>query len=180
MFKRDKKPTFYNRFFNILWPSIGWKRSILYMILRLVRLPGSSHSIACGFACGAAVSFSPFVGLHFILGGLMAWIMRGNVIASLFGTVVGNPWTFPFIWLWIYEVGCWLNFDQNKKDIRSIQFSDFFRNLFESIGEGNFLSISELSTLIFITMLLGSIPTMIIIWIIFYFFLSSIMNKYQK
>ena len=32
----------------------------------------------------------------------------GNLIASALGTAVGNPWTFPFIWAWIYTVGYWI------------------------------------------------------------------------
>ena len=61
--------------------------------------------VAAGFACGAAVSFTPFVGLHILLGMLLAWLLRGHMIAAIAGTVVGNPWTFPFIWLATYKVG---------------------------------------------------------------------------
>jgi hypothetical protein len=35
---------------------------------------------------------------HFVLSALLAYIARANIIASAIGTVVGNPWTFPFIW----------------------------------------------------------------------------------
>ncbi len=68
-------------------------------------MPGSPRTIAAGFACGAAISFTPFIGLHFVLAALLAWIIGGNVIASAFGTVVGNPWTFPIIWIGIYRLG---------------------------------------------------------------------------
>ena len=68
-------------------------------------MPGSPHTIAAGFACGAAISFTPFIGLHFVLAALLAWVIGGNVIASAFGTVVGNPWTFPIIWIGIYRLG---------------------------------------------------------------------------
>ena len=33
---------------------------------------------------------------------LVAFVIRGNLIASMIGTAVGNPFTFPFIWLTIY------------------------------------------------------------------------------
>jgi len=88
-----------------LWPSMGWRRLAVYVLKRLVRLSGSPHSIACGFACGAAISFTPFVGLHIALGILVAWLLRGHLIAAAAGTVVGNPWTFPFIWLATYKMG---------------------------------------------------------------------------
>jgi hypothetical protein len=41
--------------------------------------------------------FSPFFGLHFFYAALLAWIARGNVLASLIGTFFGNPITFPII-----------------------------------------------------------------------------------
>ena len=39
---------------------------------------------------------------------LIAWIIRGNLIASAFGTFVGNPVTFPFIWISTYDIGVWV------------------------------------------------------------------------
>ena len=36
---------------------------------------------------------------------MVAWVLRGNILASAFGTAVGNPWTFPFIWLGVYKLG---------------------------------------------------------------------------
>ncbi len=34
--------------------------------------------------------------------------MRGNFVAVVVGTLVGNPWTFPFLWVAAYEVGHFL------------------------------------------------------------------------
>jgi uncharacterized protein (DUF2062 family) len=84
---------------------MGWRRLGLYLLKRLTRLSGTPQGIACGFACGAAISFTPFIGLHIALSMLLAWLLRGNLIAAAVGTVVGNPWTFPFIWLATYKVG---------------------------------------------------------------------------
>jgi uncharacterized protein (DUF2062 family) len=61
------------------------------------RLPDTPHRIALGFACGAFSSFTPFFGFHFFLAAGLAWLLRGNVVASLIGTAVGNPLTFPLI-----------------------------------------------------------------------------------
>ena len=68
-------------------------------------MPGTPSSIASGFASGIAASFTPFLGLHFILAGALAMLFRGNVLASAIGTFFGNPWTFILIWLADYEVG---------------------------------------------------------------------------
>jgi uncharacterized protein (DUF2062 family) len=91
-----------------LWPHIGWRRLGLYLVKRLTRLPGSPHSIAAGFACGAAISFTPFIGLHTLLSVLLSFLVRGNYLAAIIGTLIGNPWTFPLIWLATYHVGHFL------------------------------------------------------------------------
>ena len=81
------------------------KRLISYYKLRLARLPASNYAISAGFACGSMVSFTPLLGLHFVLAVIFAFLIRGNFIAALIGTVVGNPLTFPFIWGFIYKIG---------------------------------------------------------------------------
>jgi uncharacterized protein len=73
--------------------------------MRIKRLPGTPHSIAAGFAAGVFISFTPFIGFHLIGAALLALVIRGNYIAAWVGTLVGNPWTFPFIWLLIYQLG---------------------------------------------------------------------------
>lgn len=75
---------------------------------RLARIRISSHKLALGFAAGAFASFTPFVGLHFMIAALIAIGLRGNIVASAVGTAVGNPVTFPFIWLASYNVGAHL------------------------------------------------------------------------
>ena len=90
---------------SVLWPTRGFRRLFSYLFQRITRLPGSPASIATGFASGVAASFTPFLGLHFIIGGALAMLLRGNVLASAIGTFFGNPWTFILIWLADYEIG---------------------------------------------------------------------------
>lgn len=99
---------FLQRLRGWLWPHIGWRRAGAYVLARIKRLPGTPHSIAAGFACGAAVSFTPFVGLHLAGALLLALIIRGNYLAAWIGTLVGNPWSFPFIWIFTYKLGQFL------------------------------------------------------------------------
>ncbi len=68
-------------------------------------MKSSEHCLALGFAAGAFASFTPFIGFHFLLAAALAFLVRGNLIASAVGTVVGNPITFPAIWLATYNVG---------------------------------------------------------------------------
>ena len=108
LFKRRNRQSFFFHFRNFLWPKAGWKRAFNYIRYRFVRLPGTPYSISAGFACGVAVSFTPLLGFHFVGAALFAWLIRGNLVASALGTAVGNPWTFPFIWLWILNLGRWI------------------------------------------------------------------------
>ncbi len=98
MFQRRVPRTPLQNLKEIFWPSMGWVRAALYTKHRIIRLSDSNHKIALGLAFGAAVSFTPIVGTHFIQAGLFAYMFRANLIASLVGTFVGNPWTFPFMW----------------------------------------------------------------------------------
>jgi len=87
------------------------------MMHRLARMRATPHKLALGFAAGAFASFTPFVGFHFIIAAIVAAIARGNLIASAVGTVVGNPITFPFIWLASYNLGSVLLGQSSKESI---------------------------------------------------------------
>jgi hypothetical protein len=76
-----------------------------YLVKRVTRLSGTPHSIAAGIACGVAISFTPFIGFHLAGSFLLCLLVRGNYLAAAVGTLVGNPWTFPFIWVVSYQLG---------------------------------------------------------------------------
>ncbi|SEN10061.1 hypothetical protein SAMN04488012_105123 [Palleronia salina] len=80
-----------------LYPRGGWWRAARYMVYRLRRLPDPAYKISRGIAAGVFTSFTPLFGLHFFIAAGLAWIMGGNVVASLLATFVGNPVTFPVI-----------------------------------------------------------------------------------
>ena len=105
MFRRRKPLSVLKQLRAVIWPERGFRRIFSYIFQRIIRLPGTPISIASGFASGIAASFTPFLGLHFILAGALAMLFRGNVLASAIGTFFGNPWTFILIWLADYEVG---------------------------------------------------------------------------
>lgn len=97
VFKRRNPLSFLRRMKNMVLPQSGWRRAANYLGHRVRRLPDSPHRIAIGIACGVFVSFSPFFGLHFFYAAGLAYIFRGNVLAALIGTGMGNPLTFPAI-----------------------------------------------------------------------------------
>jgi uncharacterized protein (DUF2062 family) len=108
VFKRRNKRTWGRTAIESLWPRGGWNRAAMYMKHRLHRLPDAPHRIARGVFAGVLISFTPLFGLHFAAAGFLAWIMRGNVLAALMATFVGNPITFPFIAAFGVEFGNWL------------------------------------------------------------------------
>jgi uncharacterized protein len=167
MFKRRIPLPIHKRAGSFLWPRGGWRRSGTYVAHRLRRLPGTPYRIAAGFASGAAISFTPFIGLHFVLSAALAFLVRGNVIASAIGTAVGNPWTFPFIWLWTYSLGRWVmggghGFRLLPDDLSLMQL--IFDHPFE----------------VLLPMTIGSIPTAIVAWFAFFWPLQRVIAVYQS
>lgn len=104
MFRRRNPMPLWQRLRTWLWPHIGWGRAFAYVVKRLKRLPGSPHSIAAGVAAGVMVSFTPFFP-HLATAALLAMVLRGSVVAAWVGTLIGNPSTFPIIWLLAYNLG---------------------------------------------------------------------------
>ncbi|MCP5371640.1 MAG: DUF2062 domain-containing protein [Hyphomicrobiales bacterium] len=149
-----------------------------YMFHRLARLPGTAYSIAGGFACGAAISFTPFVGLHFILGGLWAWATRANIIASAIGTAVGNPWTFPFIWIWIYKLGLWMG--AGDPAAGDLDFARLFSDMVHATLNLDFAFLYDVVWPVWWPMFVGSLPTAVVAWFVFYWPLKVAVGTYQR
>ncbi|MBR3677021.1 MAG: DUF2062 domain-containing protein [Alphaproteobacteria bacterium] len=148
------------------------------MLLQLKRLKGTPYSIAAGFACGVAISFTPFIGFHLILAAVTAWIIRGNVVSSAIGTLIGNPWTFPFIWIAVLSTGNFL-----LGDIVTAGQVNFIR-IFESASKAlitlNFSHFGRDVWPIFFPMLVGCIPYYIISWLVSYKLIKITMDKIAK
>jgi hypothetical protein len=180
MFKRRNPLSPAAKVRKFFWPSIGWQRAWAYTMHRLARLPGSSYSIASGFACGAAISFTPFVGLHFIISAIVAWIIRANILASAIGTAVGNPWTFPFIWAWLYQTGTRMTAGEALSGDKVPKFSEVFGRMMEATLSLDMTYLIETAGPIFWPMLVSSIPTGFVIWWAFYLPLKYVVRRYQE
>ena len=143
--------------------SINLKRASLFYFLKLIRVKDSKDKLAIGFACGSMVSFSPFIGFHFLLAIFFAYVLRGNIVASLIGTFVGNPFTFPFIWIFIYKVG-----------------NIFFKNDQNFSLELTFQSLFNQGYDILIPMMIGSLIVSIPIWFISYYTVKFLMTSFKR
>lgn len=117
MFKRRKPREISALLREMVWPSMGWKRALSYFHHRLFRQSDSAYRITGGLATGAAVSFTPLLGTHFVQSFIYAHIFRQSKIAALVGTFWGNPWTLPPIFYFDYHLGVWM--------MKVFQASDF-------------------------------------------------------
>ncbi|MDA9170898.1 DUF2062 domain-containing protein [Alphaproteobacteria bacterium] len=140
------------------------KRVINYYWLRLARLPGSTYAISAGFACGSMVSFTPLLGLHFFLAVIFAFLIRGNFIASLLGTAIGNPISFPFIWGLIYNIGAFVTSKSSINLQSKISVDLILNETYE----------------VFIPMLIGGAIIAIPVWLLTYFIMYSLIASYKK
>lgn len=105
--RRDRRPA-WRVVLEFVWPRGGWGRAAQYVKHRVRRLPDTPEKIARGVWAGVFTAFTPFYGLHFLISGLLAVIMRGNVLASLMATFFGNPLTYIPIAYASLQTGHWL------------------------------------------------------------------------
>ena len=108
VFKRRDPRTFWRRCVSFIFPRRGYTRGWKYIGRRVQRIRDTPEKIAFGFACGALASFTPMFGCHFFVAAFLAWITRSNVVAGLFGTIIGNPISFPFIATSSMGLGTWI------------------------------------------------------------------------
>jgi len=139
-------------------------RLLTLLKYRIIRIKDFPESVAIGLAWGAAVSFTPLLGFHLIICFLGTWIMKGNLIAATVGTIIGNPWTFPFFFYFAYKIGVFFHFD-------SLQVYEFNINFF----------LENFDNLFYPT-LFGSLPIAIIVWVTTYFLCKSFLQRkyYEK
>jgi uncharacterized protein (DUF2062 family) len=137
-----------------------------YLVRRATRLAGTPHSIAAGAACGVAISFTPLIGLHLLGAFLLCLLVRGNYLAAAAGTLVGNPWTFPFIWVATYQLGHAL-MGSPPAQLEPVQHWDL----------ATFVVKVEA---VFWPMLVGSLPVAVLAGLATYFPLVRMVAAYQQ
>jgi len=167
LFGRRTPPRWGEKLRVWLWPRRNWSRSTRYVAYRLWRLRATPHAIALGCAIGVFASCTPFLGLHIILAGVLAWVTRSSILASAMGTFFGNPLTFPLIWIASYQLGNWaLGQDTNDTDI------DLSNGIFDQ-------SLEQLLPLLK-PMTVGGIPLGIAMGTIIYFIVKKASESYQN
>ncbi|WP_045391874.1 DUF2062 domain-containing protein [Falsirhodobacter sp. alg1] len=126
VFRRRKPRTLTEWGRELVYPKGGFRRAIQYVMHRMRRLPDEPERVARGFAAGVFISFTPFFGFHLMGSLVLAWVMRGNFLAALLGTFVGNPLTTPIVAITSVGLGHWLLGMPGALDLREI--GDAFAN----------------------------------------------------
>ncbi len=72
---------------------------------RLIRISDTPHSIALGFSIGVFASFNPMIGVHIIIALFLSWVLQANYFSAILGTFIGNPLTYPLIWIVSLYIG---------------------------------------------------------------------------
>lgn len=140
----------------------------------MAKLKGTPQSIAVGAACGIAISFTPFVGA-LMLAMIMAWVLRGNIMAALVGTTVGNPWTFPFIWVSIFYTGRKI-LGSDYTEAANIDFAEVFAKAVKALINLDFdLFFNDIWPIVF-PMMVGCIPFCIVVWTAAYYVIKMMIK----
>ncbi len=184
MFKRRERRSIFRFFYEVIFSLKGISRAIGYVGIRLKRIPDTPHKISLGMSCGIFASFTPLFGLHFLIAGLLSYVLRANVLASLIGTFIGNPITFPIITVFNLKLGEWIlgSNEYSSGDGGKIfeGFLDFifliYKSLFTegSIGENSVPRMNEFLYGVFIPYSLGGLILGISVAIISYFLLRPL------
>lgn len=158
---------------NLLWALRYPHRWFQYLLFKMSRKNDAEDALAAGFAWGVAISFTPLLGFHLILTIIACKLHRKNIWAGITGTFIGNPVTFPFIWLFVYWFGLILfghKYNGDLNDLHQLnQLSYYFRASVFNHDFDNFWNIPrtilrDLMPLLK-TMMLSSLILFIPIWL---------------
>ncbi len=111
---------------------------------------------------------------------VLAWGIRANLISSAIGTVVGNPWTFPFIWVWVYELGRWMGAGAGGDGAEDLDFIGLFGRMLEAVLRLDAGYLFETAWPVFLPMLAGGIPTAVVVWMAVYVPLKPVVASHQR
>ena len=106
---------------------------------------------------------------------IMAWVLRGNIMAALVGTTVGNPWTFPFIWVSIFYTGRKI-LGSDYTEAANIDFAEVFAKAVKALINLDFdLFFNDIWPIVF-PMMVGCIPFCIVVWTAAYYVIKMMIK----
>lgn len=188
VFKRRNKLSWLAWFGSGFYPKGGWSRAVQYIRHRLTRLPDEPHRIARGVFAGVFISFTPLFGFHLLGAALIAWVMRGNILAALIATFAGNPLTTPLVAAGSVELGNWML--GHGGEMTPIQIAGAFGQAgYELWGNvkavfthepAHWESLKRFFDRVYLPYLIGGIGPGIIVSLACYFATLPVIRAYQK
>jgi len=124
----------------------------------------SPEVIAASFAIGVAISFTPLLGLHWIIALLLAVILRLNKVDVLLGTLVVNPLTLPAIVAVAIPIGRLL-LRARREAIAHLPWHEMFRRSFWTTAAPTMKAIGlQMAVgLVFLAVTVGSLTYVILV-----------------
>ena len=175
MFRRRTETSFVKRLSQSVNRKGGFFRLFDYIRHRTLRIPGTPESLSRGLATGVAVSFTPFLGLHTPLAIGVAYLLRGDVIASSLSSAIGNPLTFYFIFWMVYNVGVFMLG-------RGVE-ADSYTSFFASVMNSPWAMITEKWDYYWdgfiLPIMVGFMPVAIVVWLVTYWLSLRGVRQYQ-
>jgi uncharacterized protein len=138
---------------------------------QLFFLNDTPERISLAFSLGVLIAFSPFLGLHTVLGLVFSLIFGLNRIALLLGVFVNNPWTLvPIYTAGTYLGGLFVGFPK-RTSLPKFEWSAFFSGHFyvQLFGQWQILK----------PLLLGSCVLSIIAAIFSYMLVLNLIKNYR-
>lgn len=186
--RRDRRP-FWQVIKEFFWPRGGWGRAAHYVKHRLRRLPDSPERIARGIMAGVFTTFTPFFGLHFVTAALVAFVVRGNVLAALLSTFFGNPLTYVPIAMASLRTGYWmLGLEWGRGNVHGSlgeKFADAWADLHHNFlamftpERADWHGLRLFYDEVFFPFMIGGIIPGIFVGIIFYYISLPLIRAYQ-
>jgi uncharacterized protein (DUF2062 family) len=189
VFKRRDKRSVGQIMLDSVYPRGGWGRAIYYITHRVKRLPDTPEKIARGIFAGVFTAFTPFFGFHFIVAGLLAKMMRGNIVAALLSTFVGNPLTYVPIGVISLKTGHFLlgtRFDESTDKTLVRKFSgaaaDLKDNLFALFtdADANWAQLAQFYHEVFVPYMVGCLLPGIAAGLVAYYLSVPLIAAYQN
>lgn len=189
VFKRRDKRGVWRTVREALWPRGGWTRAFHYVTHRVRRLPDTPEKVARGVWAGVFAAFTPFYGFHFMTAALIAWILRGNILAALLGTFFGNPLTYVPIGVVVMQTGHFIlgsDYDERIEQSLLSKFAAAGQDLWQNLvaiftgGQANWHGLQIFYHDVFFPYLIGGIIPGVIVSTIVYYLTVPLVRAYQN
>lgn len=146
----------------------------------IFKVKDSPHRIALAFAVGVFMGVSPLLGLHYIGGIFLAWLLRLNKLVAIVGVSVNNPWTIVPLSTFCVWVGAKLIGIKQvlpEVDWKSLSLMNILNRLADF--ENFMLIVKKLMPLIS-AFFVGSFIICTISAVISYFIIHNVAARYKK